>query len=78
MNISEAMAAIAEEAERQGFQVRQLKSGAWHIQKEMPNVAYNWFPHPHNANELLAILSALIAAGLDWTRWDDPYDHVRD
>lgn len=73
MNIAEAMAAIAEEAEHQGFQVRQLKSGMWHIQQN----GNNWFVHPHNANELLAILSALIAAGLDWSGWNDPYDHVR-
>lgn len=73
MNIAEAMAAIAEEAERQDFQVRQLKSGMWHIRKDHDN----WFVHPQTANELLAILSALIAAGLDWSGWADPYDPVR-
>jgi hypothetical protein len=60
------MAAIADEAERQGFEVRQLKSTMWHIRKGTSN----WFVNPTEADELLKILSILIAAGLDWSAWD--------
>jgi hypothetical protein len=61
------MAAIAAEAEQQGFQVRQTRSGMWHIRKGNDN----WCVQPTNVKALLNILSALIAAGLDWSHyWD--------
>jgi hypothetical protein len=66
VNIAEAMAAIAEEAERQGFQVRQLKSGMWQFRKD----ANNWLISAREVDDVLQILSLLIAAGLDWSRWD--------
>lgn len=66
MNINEAMAAIAEEAERQGFQARQTRSGMWHLRKDNDN----WLVAPTTVEDLLNILSALIAAGLDWSHWD--------
>ena len=75
MNLDEAMAEVAMEAERQGFRVRQTKSGMWIIEQEG---GYHLIAQIRNANGLLAILRSLIAAGLDWTRWDDPYEHVRD
>jgi hypothetical protein len=67
VNIHEAMAEIAGEAERQGFQVRQTRSGMWHLRRENNN----WLVAPTTLEDLLNILSALIAAGLDWShRWD--------
>jgi hypothetical protein len=67
MDIEAAMIAIIEEAERQGFFVRQLPSGSWQLKKNQDN----WFFHsPRNAIDLLEILQLLIAAGLDWTRWE--------
>jgi len=66
VNIAEAMAAIAEEAERQGFQVRQVRSGMWHFRKGTDN----WFVNAHEVDDVLTTLSLLIAAGLDWSNWD--------
>lgn len=67
MNIQEAMAAIALEAEQQGFQVRQTASGMWQIRKDSDN----WFVQPTSVEDLLTVLSTLIAAGLDWSHhWD--------
>ena len=74
MNIAEAMAAIAEEAERQGFLVRQTVSGMWQIRLGNDN----WFVRPRSVDELLKILSTLIAAGLDWSHWDNPNEYHRD
>jgi len=67
MNIEEAMVAIIEEAERQGFQIAQTRSGAWRIAKDGKNY---FFPVPSSALELLEILHELIVAGLDWSRWE--------
>ena len=67
MNIEEAMVAIIEEAERQGFRVTQLHSGAWRIARDEKTLI---FPTPSNALALLEVLRELIAAGLDWSRWE--------
>lgn len=67
MNISEAMAAIAEEAERQGFFARQTESGMWMIRKGNDTFLVD----PKNIDGLLKVLSVLIAAGLDWSQIDD-------
>lgn len=67
MNIDEAMAEIAEEAHRQGFQISQTRTGMWHLSKDNKH----WFIKPVTVDDLLNILSALISAGLDWSRhWD--------
>jgi hypothetical protein len=66
VNIAEAMEAIAKEAEQQGFQVRQLRSSMWHFRKGTDN----WFVTAHEVDDVLQILSLLIAAGLDWSHWD--------
>jgi hypothetical protein len=67
VDIGEAMQAIAEEAERQGFFVRQTRSTMWHFRKGSDN----WFVSPKDASDVLEILSVLIAAGLDWSAWKD-------
>lgn len=74
MNIAEAMAEIAKEAERQGFLIRQVRSGMWQIRMGQDN----WFAHPRTADDLLKILSVLISAGLDWSNWDNPDEYHRD
>lgn len=66
MNIGELMAIIAEEAERQGFQVRQTRSSMWQFRKGNDN----WLVAPKDARDVLEVLSVLIAAGLDWSRRD--------
>lgn len=60
--IGESMATIAEEAERQGFQVRQTRSAMWHFRKGNDN----WHFSPRNVLDVLYVLSVLIEAGLDW------------
>lgn len=68
MNVSEAMAAIALEAERQGFQVRQTQQGTWMLRKG--NDTY--VVAPHTVTALMDVMAILIAAGLDWSRtWED-------
>jgi hypothetical protein len=74
MNIAEAMEAIAKEAERQGFQVRQVRSGMWQFRLGSDN----WFVSPRTVEDLLQYLAVLIAAGLDWSRWDIPDQYDRD
>jgi hypothetical protein len=49
VNIHEAMAEIAGEAERQGFQVRQTRSGMWHLRRENNN----WLVAPTTVEDLL-------------------------
>lgn len=67
MNIDEAMAQIALEAEQQGFQVRQTRTGIWRISKDNQH----YFLKPTDVDDLLSVLSVLIAAGLDWSHhWD--------
>lgn len=73
MNIAEAMAEIAAEAERQGFQVRQVRSGSWRFQIGNDN----YIVSARTANDLLIALSILIEAGLDWAHWDDPRAYKR-
>lgn len=63
MQMGEAMAMIAEEAERQGFTVRQTASGMW-IFTRRPNTVL--VGTPETATGLLDVLSALIFAGLTW------------
>lgn len=75
MNLEEAMAEIALEAERQGFRARQTEHGVWIINTDE---GFHIIVQIRNANGLLAVLKSLIAAGLDWGRWDDPYEHRRD
>lgn len=67
MNIGELMAEIAEEAERQGFQVRQTASGMWQFRKG----GDNWLVAPKDARDVLVVLRALITAGLDWSHPSD-------
>jgi len=74
LNISEAMAAIAEEAERQGFHVSQVRSGMWKFSMG----GDSWFVHPRTPDDLLDILSILIAAGLNWAAWHNPHGYERD
>lgn len=64
--IGEAMAEIAEEAERQGFQVRQTRSSMWQFRKD----GDNWLVAPKDATQVLEVLRLLIAAGLDWSPRD--------
>ena len=67
MELGEAMAIIAEEAERQGFQARQTRTGMWHFRKE----GNNWFFSVTTLAQILTdVLPALIAAGLDWSYKD--------
>lgn len=61
--IGQSMELIAEEAQRQGFQVRQTRSAMWHFRKG----ADNWYFTPRNALDVLDVLSVLITVGLDWT-----------
>lgn len=75
MNLDEALAEVAKEAERQGFQVRQTVSGTWIIEDDQ---GFHVIVQIRNANGLLGVLRALTAAGLDWSKWDDPYEHRRD
>lgn len=63
MGIGEAMAQIAEEAERQGFLVVQTRSTMWHFRKG----GNNWMFSPRDASDVLEVLRALISAGLDWS-----------
>lgn len=63
MGIGEAMALIAEEAERQGFQVRQTRSTMWQFRKGNDN----WLVSPQDATDMLEVLRVLISAGLDWS-----------
>lgn len=67
MNIEEAMVAIIEEAERQGFRVMQTRDGAWALHIDG---GVRYLPYPHTGGELLRALQILIAHGLDWSRWD--------
>ena len=60
--IGESMNLIAEEAERQGFQVRQTRSAMWHFRKGSDN----WHFMVRNVKDILICLSVLIEAGLDW------------
>ncbi|GGK89051.1 hypothetical protein [Mangrovihabitans endophyticus] len=60
--VGEAMAVIAEEAERQGFQVRQTRSAMWHFRKGSDN----WIFAPRSTLDVVDALSMLISAGLDW------------
>jgi hypothetical protein len=64
--IGDSMATIAEEAERQGFQVRQTKSSMWHFRKGN----HNWYFTPRTVLDVLYVLSVLIEAGLDWKELD--------
>ncbi len=67
MDIGEAMAIIATEAERQGFSCRQTRTGMWHFRKD----ADNWFFSVTTLGQLLTeVLPVLIAAGLDWSYKD--------
>lgn len=65
MNIAEAMAEIAEEAERQGFQARQTRSGMWMFLKNGHTYGFD----PKNVTDVLAALSVLESAGLDWSKY---------
>lgn len=68
MNVTEAMAMIAEEAERQGFLVRQTRQGTWMLRTG--NDTY--VVAPHNVTALMDVMAILIGAGLDWSRtWED-------
>lgn len=68
MNVSEAMAMIALEAERQGFQVRQTRQGTWMLR--IGNDTY--VVAPHTVTALMDVMAILIGAGLDWSRtWED-------
>lgn len=60
--IGDSMALIAEEAERQGFLVRQNRSAMWHFRKGNDN----WHFSPRTVLDVLYVLSVLIEAGLDW------------
>lgn len=60
--VGESMTLIAEEAERQGFQVRQTRSAMWHFRKGNDN----WHFMVRNVRDVLYALSVLIEAGLDW------------
>jgi len=71
MDITEAMIAIIEEAERQGFTVNQYADGALRFHKVLDD-GTKWdglLSYPRTAGELLRILQLLIVRGLDWTRW---------
>lgn len=63
MNIGDAMAKIAEEAERQGFIVRTTESGIWLFRRNGNLVAVTL---PGSAYQLLDVLAVLIFAGLTW------------
>ena len=68
------MAWIAEEAERQGFQVRQARSGMWIFRRDGNSMLLTARTIPH----LFQNLSVLISAGLDWSHWDLPEQYDRD
>ena len=70
MDIGDAIAAIAAEAERQGFSVRQTRTAMWHFRKE----GNNWTFRVRQPEDLLEVLSILVAAGLDWAAWSDDHD----
>lgn len=63
MGVGESMALIAEEAERQGFLVRQTKTTMWHFRRGQDN----WFFSVKDVGDVIEVLSVLIRAGLDWT-----------
>ncbi|MET0492931.1 MAG: hypothetical protein ABW000_07335 [Actinoplanes sp.] len=67
MGIGESMQLIAEEAERQGFLVRQTRSTSWQFRKGNDN----WFFSPKDVGDVIEALSVLIAAGLDWSQFGD-------
>ena len=64
--VGELMTIIAEEAERQGFQVRQTRSSMWQFRKGNNN----WLVAPKDGRDVLDVLRVLIAAGLDWSDQD--------
>jgi hypothetical protein len=61
--IGQSMEIIAEEAQRQGFQVRQTRSAMWHFRKGSDN----WFFSPRNALDVLDVLAELTAVGFVWS-----------
>jgi hypothetical protein len=63
MELGDAMARIAEEAERQGFLVRQTRSSMWQFRKGNDN----WLMSVRTLDDLLDVLRVLISAGLDWS-----------
>lgn len=61
------MSAIAEEAERQGFQVRQTRATTWHFRRENAN----WMFAIKQPEDVLDVVGVLVAdAGLHWPAWD--------
>lgn len=64
--IGEAMQKIADEAERQGFVVKQTKSGMWIFRKDGTNVLAT----VTTAEQVLHVFKVLISAGLDWPDTD--------
>lgn len=63
----ELMEIIAQEAERQGFQVRQTAKTAWQFRKD----GQNWFFAVREGQDVLDALGVLVSdAGLSWPSWD--------
>lgn len=60
------MARIAEEAERQGFQVDQTRTGMWRFRKGGNVYMFGVATFEH----VLDALKVLIRAGLDWSDED--------
>ncbi|GAA2516515.1 hypothetical protein [Winogradskya humida] len=61
MGVEEAIALVAEEAWRQGFQVRQTRTAMWHFRKE----DRNWFFTVRTAGDLVTAVAVLTEAGFD-------------
>jgi hypothetical protein len=65
--VGESMELIAEEAERQGFQVSQTERAAWRFRKAGNTLVVA----PRTVADVLDALSYLISAGLDWAPFKD-------
>lgn len=60
------MARIAQEAERQGFQVGQTRTGMWKFRKGGNTYMFGAVTF----DDVLDVLKVLISAGLDWSAED--------
>lgn len=63
MDISELMEVIAQEAERQGFVVRQTREATWHFRRDNHNAMIV----ARSAVDVLEGLRVLVTLGLDWS-----------
>lgn len=63
MEIGDILAQIIEEAEGQGFLIRQTRNGMWQFRRG----GFNLFASVDDAADLIEVLRALISAGFDFS-----------